>query len=97
VPGRRLIDTGGEKAKHRRTLSASTHVVSGVQSTIYKNRSRAPGVMRYACQTDAQVIPHPLWALEALHSGRWLTYAASQTWFKMLAASAALSCGKNRP
>lgn len=67
------------------------------QLSVQINTSCAPGGMRYACQTDAEFIPHPLCALKALHSGRWLTYVASQTWFKILAASAALSCGKNRP
>jgi hypothetical protein len=56
-----------------------------MQSTIYKSPSRAPDVVRYACETDAEVIPHPLWALKALPSARLLTYAASQTWFKILA------------
>ena len=64
---------------------------------MYKSRSCAPSVVRYACQTDAEVIPHPLWALKAVQSGQWLTYAASQTRFNILAASAALSWGRNRP
>lgn len=42
------------------------------------------------------MFPHPLGHYGALASV-WLAYAASQTWFKILAASAALSCGKNRP
>lgn len=42
------------------------------------------------------MFPHPLGYYGTLGSV-WLAYAASQTWFKIFAATAALSCGRNGP